>query len=155
MSEMVFYVGLGMFVIGGIGLLISAFRTSILWGAAVLFFAPAAIIYLIIHWQDAKGVFKIQLFGFLIMAVFSYMSGGLSFVTSVISNLSGVKLSTPENSNFSTPNVPNQQFRCDGRTYCSQMTSCAEATYFLRNCPNTKMDGNNDGIPCERQWCRR
>lgn len=44
-------------------------------------------------------------------------------------------------------------FRCDGRTYCSQMTSCAEATFFLRNCPGTKMDGNNDGIPCERQWC--
>ncbi|PSF08116.1 DNA-binding protein, partial [Marinobacter fuscus] len=44
-------------------------------------------------------------------------------------------------------------FRCDGRTYCSQMTSCAEATYFLRNCPNTKMDGNHDGVPCERQWC--
>lgn len=45
-------------------------------------------------------------------------------------------------------------FRCDGRTYCSQMTSCAEATYFLRNCPGVKMDGNNDGIPCERQWCK-
>ena len=45
-------------------------------------------------------------------------------------------------------------FRCDGRTYCSQMTSCAEATYFLKNCPGTKMDGNNDGIPCEKQWCK-
>ncbi len=46
------------------------------------------------------------------------------------------------------------QFRCDGRTHCSQMTSCAEATYFLKNCPGTKMDGNNDGVPCEKQWCR-
>ena len=46
------------------------------------------------------------------------------------------------------------QFKCDGRTHCAQMTSCAEATYFLRNCPGTKMDGNNDGIPCEKQWCR-
>ena len=45
-------------------------------------------------------------------------------------------------------------FKCDGRTYCSQMTSCAEATYFLKNCPGTKMDGNNDGIPCEKQWCK-
>jgi Excalibur calcium-binding domain len=45
-------------------------------------------------------------------------------------------------------------YRCDGRTLCSQMTSCAEATYFLRNCPGTKMDGNHDGIPCEKQWCR-
>ena len=45
-------------------------------------------------------------------------------------------------------------YRCDGRTYCSQMTSCAEATYFLKNCPGVKMDGNNDGIPCEQQWCK-
>lgn len=44
--------------------------------------------------------------------------------------------------------------RCDGRIYCSQMTSCQEAKFFLRNCPGTKMDGNNDGVPCEKQWCR-
>ncbi len=51
-------------------------------------------------------------------------------------------------------NTQNSGFRCDGRQHCSQMTSCAEATYFSNNCPNTKMDGNNDGIPCEQQWCR-
>jgi endonuclease YncB( thermonuclease family) len=43
--------------------------------------------------------------------------------------------------------------RCDGRTYCSQMSSCAEATWFLKNCPGVKMDGNRDGVPCEQQWC--
>lgn len=45
-------------------------------------------------------------------------------------------------------------YRCDGRTRCSQMTSCAEATWFLRHCPGVQMDGNHDGVPCERQWCR-
>ncbi|MCW8894252.1 MAG: excalibur calcium-binding domain-containing protein [Sulfurimonas sp.] len=45
-------------------------------------------------------------------------------------------------------------YECDGRQYCSQMTSCEEAKFFLNNCPDTKMDGNNDGIPCERQWCK-
>jgi Excalibur calcium-binding domain len=45
-------------------------------------------------------------------------------------------------------------FTCDGRTHCSQMTSCAEAAYFLKNCPGVKMDGDNDGVPCEQQWCR-
>ncbi len=44
-------------------------------------------------------------------------------------------------------------FKCDGRTMCSQMTSCAEARYFVRHCPDTKMDGNGDGEPCEQQWC--
>jgi hypothetical protein len=43
--------------------------------------------------------------------------------------------------------------RCDGRQYCSQMTSCAEAKYFIRHCPDTKMDGDGDGVPCEQQWC--
>lgn len=44
-------------------------------------------------------------------------------------------------------------YRCDGRTHCSQMHSCAEATFFLQNCPGVKMDGNHDGTPCEQQWC--
>lgn len=46
-------------------------------------------------------------------------------------------------------------FTCDGRTYCSQMHSCAEAKYFLVNCPGVKMDGDGNGIPCEKQWCSR
>ena len=54
------------------------------------------------------------------------------------------------------PAVPHPtaaQYACDGRTHCSQMRSCEEATYFIQHCPNTKMDGNNDGVPCEKQWC--
>ena len=53
------------------------------------------------------------------------------------------------------PTDPTRSTRstCDGRTHCSQMTSCAEATYFLKNCPGVKMDGDNDGVPCEQQWC--
>jgi hypothetical protein len=46
-------------------------------------------------------------------------------------------------------------FNCDGRKYCSQMKSCAEAKYFLANCPGVKMDGDKNGIPCEQQWCGR
>lgn len=42
---------------------------------------------------------------------------------------------------------------CDGRTHCSQMTSCAEATWFINNCPGTQMDGDHDGVPCEQHWC--
>ena len=45
-------------------------------------------------------------------------------------------------------------FTCDGRTHCSQMRSCEEAVYFIRHCPGTRMDGDNDGVPCETQWCR-
>jgi Excalibur calcium-binding domain len=44
-------------------------------------------------------------------------------------------------------------YQCDGRVYCSQMTSCEEAEFFLANCPGVKMDGGGDGVPCEKQWC--
>lgn len=69
------------------------------------------------------------------------------------------KASTSKNSlggideEASQPQVPNPPFQCDGRTHCSQMRSCEEAIYFLNHCPNTKMDGDSDGIPCEDQWC--
>ena len=45
-----------------------------------------------------------------------------------------------------------KRYRCDGRTWCSQMTSCEEATFFSHHCSST-MDGDGDGIPCESQWC--
>jgi hypothetical protein len=41
------------------------------------------------------------------------------------------------------------RFSCDGRQHCSQMTSREEAVFFINNCPNTKMDGDRDGVPCE------
>jgi hypothetical protein len=44
-------------------------------------------------------------------------------------------------------------YQCDGRTHCSEMTSCEEAEFFLANCPGVKMDGGGDGVPCEEQWC--
>jgi hypothetical protein len=48
----------------------------------------------------------------------------------------------------------NTHFKCDKRKYCSQMRSYEEAKFFLRNCPKVKMDGDRDGIPCERQFRR-
>jgi cold shock CspA family protein len=46
-----------------------------------------------------------------------------------------------------------EEFSCDGKRHCSEMSSCAEATYYLNHCPTTEMDGDGDGIPCESQWC--
>jgi hypothetical protein len=47
----------------------------------------------------------------------------------------------------------NPGFSCDGRTRCPEMRSCEEALYFLESCPGAKLDGDQDGIPCEDQWC--
>lgn len=47
------------------------------------------------------------------------------------------------------------EYKCDGRKRCTQMHSCEEATFFLKNCPGVMMDGDGDGVPCENQWCRK
>ncbi|MEN8179585.1 MAG: cold shock domain-containing protein [Pseudomonadota bacterium] len=47
------------------------------------------------------------------------------------------------------------EYSCQGKVYCSEMRSCEEAMFYQRNCPATKMDGDHDGVPCERQWCGR
>ncbi|PKG82774.1 cold-shock protein [Colwellia sp. 75C3] len=52
------------------------------------------------------------------------------------------------------PEVYNEMgFTCGGKNYCSQMISCNEAKFYLANCPNVEIDGDGDGIPCERQLC--
>lgn len=72
--------------------------------------------------------------------------------------LEAVPLPQPARESPLSPPVPvpdagAQPWRCDGRTRCSQMSSCAEATWFLQHCPGTQMDGDHDGVPCEQQWC--
>lgn len=60
---------------------------------------------------------------------------------------------------FSTQNLTGNSssrsvnYTCQGKTHCSQMSSCEEATFYIQHCPGTKMDGDHDGIPCERQLC--
>ena len=47
------------------------------------------------------------------------------------------------------------EFQCEPKkTYCSEMSSCAEAYFHLERCGPTEMDGDSDGIPCEQQWCQ-
>ncbi len=43
--------------------------------------------------------------------------------------------------------------RCGVKWKCGQMASCAEAVYQLRTCGLTRLDGDGDGVPCEK-LCR-
>jgi len=59
---------------------------------------------------------------------------------------------TPDNSqHLDTPTA--QGFQCSSKRLCSQMTSCDEATFYLKYCPGVEIDGDHDGIPCEQQLC--
>ena len=44
-------------------------------------------------------------------------------------------------------------FECLGKVSCSEMSSCEEAKYYMLNCPNTQLDPDKDGIPCEKSVC--
>ena len=44
-------------------------------------------------------------------------------------------------------------FACTGKRHCSQMRSCDEAEFYVAHCPDTLMDGDHDGEPCE-DMCR-
>ncbi|WP_457600607.1 thermonuclease family protein [Hydrogenivirga sp.] len=43
--------------------------------------------------------------------------------------------------------------RCGAKRFCSQMISCEEALFYYRVCGLKRLDGDGDGIPCER-LCR-
>jgi endonuclease YncB( thermonuclease family) len=53
---------------------------------------------------------------------------------------------------FSQRESSDGSFNCNTLKWCGQM-SCAEARYQLTQCRNPNIDGDRDGIPCERQ-CR-
>lgn len=39
--------------------------------------------------------------------------------------------------------------QCGAKRYCSQMTSCEEARYYLTQCGISSLDRDGDGVPCE------
>ena len=45
------------------------------------------------------------------------------------------------------------EVECGTKQSCAEMTSCEEAIAFLRQCKLTRIDGDGDGIPCEK-LCR-
>ncbi|MBL6082354.1 thermonuclease family protein [Belnapia sp. T18] len=40
-------------------------------------------------------------------------------------------------------------FTCGGKQYCREMTTCAEARFYLQQCGLSRLDGDRDGVPCE------
>ena len=51
------------------------------------------------------------------------------------------------------PTATAMPFSCGAKRYCREMTSCAEARFHLKTCGLRTMDGDNDGVPCEKNLC--
>lgn len=87
-----------------------------------------------------------------IFFAYSYFSNDKKSNSSEIVQYSESQQVTSVSHSKPAPVQPSHNFKCDGREHCSQMSSKAEAEFFLKNCPNVKMDGDGDGIPCESQF---
>jgi hypothetical protein len=56
-------------LIGGIWFLVVAFRETIWWGLGSIFIPFVSLIFLIIHWSDAKKPFFVSLLGAVIVVI--------------------------------------------------------------------------------------
>lgn len=48
---------------------------------------------------------------------------------------------------------PAADFHCGEKSTCGEMDSCAEARFHLERCGLARLDGDGDGVPCEK-LCR-
>jgi hypothetical protein len=136
--------GLVVFLIGSIGYLIATFRVGILWGLCCMLLPFVSLIFLFVHWKVAAKPFLVSMLGVAIVFLATLLvpvGGAVPYITKS-KTVSLVKRAKVDG-----------RYTCSGKIYCSEMTSCAEAKFYLQNCPGTKMDGDNDGVPCEKQWC--
>jgi uncharacterized membrane protein len=77
--EIISYIGILIVVIGAIGFLIAAFRESILWGLGCLLISPVSIVFLFMHWPEAKNPFFLQLAGLAIFLAAGSMGSEVGF----------------------------------------------------------------------------
>ena len=66
-SLILLVMGLVLFVIGGFWFLVATFRVGILWGLACLFIPIVPLIFLFVHWPEARRPFFLQLASFVII----------------------------------------------------------------------------------------
>jgi len=65
----IMFLAIGIYLIGWIWFLVAAFRESIWWGLACLFIPIVQLIFLIVHWREARKPFFLQLLGLVIIIV--------------------------------------------------------------------------------------
>jgi cold shock CspA family protein len=92
--------------------------------------------------QKSFNIFPIIV---LICVVIIFVYSKVSKEKSVVEN---IKIPTVETQSIEQK----EQFQCQGKIWCSQMSTYEEAIFYLQNCPGTRMDGDGDGNPCEQQF---
>ncbi|AGH81057.1 hypothetical protein PCNPT3_05575 [Psychromonas sp. CNPT3] len=74
MAEIIMSIGFIICIIGGILLVIQAFKMSLVWGLLCLFLMPVTFIFTVVHWPVAKKPFFIQLIGMVFFVIGTFMA---------------------------------------------------------------------------------
>ncbi|MFZ4792238.1 MAG: excalibur calcium-binding domain-containing protein [Candidatus Competibacteraceae bacterium] len=56
----------------------------------------------------------------------------------------------PTSAKPTAPAAPSSDWICGTKTTCKQMGSCDEATFYLITCGVKRLNGDGDGVPCEK-----
>ncbi|MBT3375143.1 MAG: hypothetical protein HN742_31005 [Lentisphaerae bacterium] len=75
MGTLLMTVGGVVSLVGGVMFLITAFRESVLWGLGCIFLSPVSLIFLFLHWRDAKKPFLIHFAGVLLVFAGIWLNG--------------------------------------------------------------------------------
>lgn len=65
-------------------------------------------------------------------------------------NVSGEQPHAAVPADIAPPAGASLGFACGSKKYCSEMASCEEAMHYLKQCGIRTLDGNGDGVPCEK-----
>ena len=84
MGTALYFLGVIISLVGGIWILINAFKTSILWGLGSLFIPFVSLIFAIMHWEQNKKPFLICVAGFVVLVLSVFMGAGAGMVPSQI-----------------------------------------------------------------------
>lgn len=57
---------------------------------------------------------------------------------------------SPSAAMVASPRQSSSGFQCGTKTYCREMNSCEEAMFHLNRCGLSRLDGDSDGVPCEK-----
>ena len=71
-------IGMGLGLLGGIWLLIVAFKESIWWGLGSLFIPFVSLIFVVLHWSVAKTPFLISLLSIVMVIAGAFMTGAIA-----------------------------------------------------------------------------
>lgn len=54
---------------------------------------------------------------------------------------------------YTNNKASSSDYQCGNKRYCYEMVSCKEVMFYFNNCGLSRLDGDKDGIPCEK-LCR-